>query len=92
MQKSDGMNSKASSNSHGGWASTLLFDNYYSIYDHDFRINKMGNLVAQKSDSSPKMSSPTNDRSPSAAPEPATIILFGSGLLGLAVLRKRLRR
>ncbi len=92
VQKSDDMNSKTSSSSHGGWTSTLLFDNYYSNYDRDFRINKMGNSVAQKSAHSPEMSSPAHDRSPSAAPEPATVILFGSGLLGLAALRKRLRR
>lgn len=58
----------------------------------DLRIDGITRIVARDSDRDEREESERDDDRSETVPEPATIILFGGGLLGLSFLRKRFTR
>lgn len=72
----------------------LLANNAYPKYDYDFRAIESGGGVGQGTESTASDTSPGSvDNEPrSHVPEPASMLLLGSALVGVAVFGRKLKK
>lgn len=96
-QGSDSTNPEAYSDPDDGSPPTLLAGNRYLVYDRDLQTNpglqtnSDGSASTQPAENS-ETSSPAHGEPLSHVPEPSAMLLLSSGFIGLAALRRKLRK
>ena len=91
-QGSHTTNSETSSDSDGASSPTLLVQNNYTEHDRDIQSSSHGVGQGPQSTVSDTPSGSGGSEPPSHVPEPASMLLVGSGLIGLAAFARKLRK